>query len=389
MSNFEDALSEDDNNNIDTNSKSTSTSISTISSNSKTSSNSSSMLQINSEHRLRQENLCFDIDVWYPLIKANETARTVFVPLRRIEVNAIVSHYRVWQNIRSASGSTVSDEEFQALLNLQRRIDDELKSFGSKGAFLRLCGRSPKDSVLRTTLEEFESLRAKLGSDYDAMNECRRRAMQIISASDAMWNLLTSERVYADALDVLEYGEPEQLVLREWDDDMKMSHEFRSYIADSRIVAISQYDHYGYYPKTDRARVQSAVERAVARLDLGVPSFVADFLFVESSNECRLIELSPFRDCTGPALFTWAELFKLQRDQQSGVVQFRMTSNERANLSSLMEHWIESNFGSTRVTKQPPYFALSTTRRLRLSLSMPSAAPLTNLFFFYGTLKQG
>ena len=93
---------------------------------------------------MRNENLPFDIDVWYPLISANDTARTVFVPLRRCEVKAIVSHYRVWQNIRNASGNALSDEQLQALLGLQKRIEEELKTFGSNGAFLRLCGRSPK-----------------------------------------------------------------------------------------------------------------------------------------------------------------------------------------------------------------------------------------------------
>lgn len=49
-------------------------------------------LQINSEHRLRSENLPFDIDVWYPVM-APFTFRTQFVPLTRTEATAIV-HYQ-------------------------------------------------------------------------------------------------------------------------------------------------------------------------------------------------------------------------------------------------------------------------------------------------------
>lgn len=39
-------------------------------------------LAIYSEHKLRAENLPFDIDVWYPALE-KFTFRTEFIPLRR------------------------------------------------------------------------------------------------------------------------------------------------------------------------------------------------------------------------------------------------------------------------------------------------------------------
>ena len=52
------------------------------------------MLGISSEHRLRSENLAFDIDVWYPPL-AEHTFHTEFLPLRRAEAAAIIGYHDV------------------------------------------------------------------------------------------------------------------------------------------------------------------------------------------------------------------------------------------------------------------------------------------------------
>jgi hypothetical protein len=74
-----------------------------------------SMLMIRSEHRLRQENLAFDIDVWYPIV-ADLTPRTRFVPLRRIEAAAIVAHYKNWMRVGGGGSFELTEEHLQALL---------------------------------------------------------------------------------------------------------------------------------------------------------------------------------------------------------------------------------------------------------------------------------
>lgn len=48
-------------------------------------------------------------------------------------------------------------------------------------------------------------------------------------------------------LDWLWFGEPEQIVLREWEPELSVDYEFRLYINDSKLCAISQYDHYCRY----------------------------------------------------------------------------------------------------------------------------------------------
>jgi gamma-glutamylcyclotransferase (GGCT)/AIG2-like uncharacterized protein YtfP len=279
--------------------------------------------------------------------------------------------------------SRISSAAKNSLPGLEKRIDRELVSFGKAGAFLRLAGRSPKDSVLRETREDYEKLAKALNDPYAATMEMRRRAMHVLSARDAMWMILTSERVYADCLDFSEYGEPEQIVLREWIEEMHMRDEYRVFVKDGRMISISQYDHYGFY-SIDRARVQAAIETAMTRLDLGVPSFCADFLCVPNQR-ALLIEVSPFRDCTGAAFFTWAELHAWLPTRP---FEFRVTTAPRANMDALLEAWVAANFDDARTKSLPPYFALGRIDRWRLASRVPPPAPKNKLMFFYGTLKR-
>ena len=70
----------------------------------------------------------------------------------------------------------------------------------------------------------------------------------ISSGSEALSLLLSSERVYNDMIDWLKYGEPEQIVLRQWEPELQLEYEFRAFIYKGKLTAISQYDHYCVYP---------------------------------------------------------------------------------------------------------------------------------------------
>ena len=73
--------------------------------------------------------------------------------------------------------------------------------------------------------------------------------MKVTSAEEAMSMLLSSERVYSDMIDWLKYGEPEQIVLRQWEPELSMEYEFRAFVKNGALCAISQYDHYCVYPE--------------------------------------------------------------------------------------------------------------------------------------------
>ena len=320
--------------------------------------------EFNSEHRLRAENLAFDIDVWYRPLSAF-TFETVFLPLLPREAVALVHMYDVFWRKRSAE--TVTRDDVAVLRALEDRIDKTLacppfgtsrqgleKSSSTNGAFLRLCGRSPKDGEpldrtdvwnrykenLRCVCEDEEGV-AVVNATGNMMLRAvsRTTTLHVRSGRDAMALLCSSERVFLDMIDWLKYGEPEQVVLRAWDENVKIENEFRAFICNNRLCALSQYDHYTVYPHLfqRRKRIEAAVRTLWARMHerVGVHSYCADFFVDPLTETAKLIEISPFLPCTGPALFHWS----LDRAVLHGEKPFelRLRERERDHVKELVQ----------------------------------------------------
>lgn len=390
-------------------------------------------LAFDSEHRLRAENLAFDIDVWYPLL-AHFTFRTTFLPLRRKEAEAIRAFHDVsWRHCRDS----LTSEEVKCLQRLEEDIKKELDfNFSNQPVMLRLCGRSPKDGDpldaetlhkqydlhLRQLLRgEGVMISADEAVKYEEVNaEMKIKAISKVStlkvrnAQDAMSLLLTSERVYADMIDWLRFGEPEQIVLREWQDDLTMDNEFRLYVYKGAVTAISQYDHYGYYPHLESQRefLQSGLIelwRSIhAELGDETLSYVVDIGYLPSHDKFILIELSPFSPCTGAALFSWSrdkELlegnrpmeFRLKRKedvhpQLDEIIQLNWEERWRKELCPYWEWFDTAIDDSSSTTTGVAGWMGNVSKWLGVSQpaasSQPSEVPKHKLFV-YGTLKRG
>jgi hypothetical protein len=82
---------------------------------------------------------------WYQqLADANETFRSIFIPLETEDLQALnkanSANYR-------GSSLKLTDEEMARLKGLERRLDDAIASLGGQ-AFVKLNTRSPKDAVV-------------------------------------------------------------------------------------------------------------------------------------------------------------------------------------------------------------------------------------------------
>jgi len=277
-------------------------------------------LSFDSEHRLRAENLSWDIDVWYPMV-ASITYKSHFIPLTMGEAKAIRSFHDVsWRH----SKPELTLEEISNLISLEKSIDDCLTAnFGKKGAFLRLCGRSPKDGEpldKGSVWCRYQENLATLCPDGRIPDLCDRMLaiartplLRVNSGAEALSLLLSSERVYADMLDWTRFGEPEQLCLREWSESLSMDYEFRVFVYGNTITGVSQYDHYSFFPHLLNQkpiileRIRAFWETEVHPRLRGMANYVVDVGYIPDSGEVVLIELSPFFPCTGSALFRWED----------------------------------------------------------------------------------
>eukprot|EP00727_Mastigamoeba_balamuthi_P005279 m51a1_g1475 hypothetical protein (514) ;mRNA; r:266698-268435 len=356
------------------------------------------MLEISSEHRLRQENLAFDIDVWYPSL-ARYTFPTVFIPLTRPEAQAVVNYYS--GRFLGRQGR-LRAEDVAELRQLEGLVDREVcESFAETGAFLRLCGRSVKDaepldrqSVRDAYAAELERL-LRSGAPAGANTKLRAVArvgwLRVRSGEEAMSLLLTSERAYADLRDWLEFGEPEQLVLRRWEPRLTYDLEFRAFVHRGALTAISQYDHYCVYPHLHALRER--IEKVVVEFwrevhaHVGEDAYVMDVGVMPGAGEggadrVVLIELSPFLECTGPALFSW----KTDGEQlRNGPLQLRLRSDEYPQLDLLVECNWEDRWAQD-VEHYRSFFAAAVGSAPLADQSKPAE---THALFVYGTLKRG
>lgn len=131
-----------------------------------------------------------------------------------------------------------------------------------------------------------------------AIGRCTPSWLKVSTGAEVMNLLLTSERVFADMIDWLQFGEPEQVVLRAFDPELAQEFEFRTFVHNGVLTAISQYDHYTVYPCLQDLKplIQTSIQKAWREIHphVGEQSYVADFAFSPTSHTAKLIELSPF-----------------------------------------------------------------------------------------------
>lgn len=129
---------------------------------------------------------------------------------------------------------------------------------------------------------------------------------------------MDSERVYSDLLATMRLMKdsvvpPVKVLVRRFEPRLKMQNEFRCFVCDNRITAISQYnDICAYEQLVDETIMQRNVDlivdtfdKVVAPLRLYWPhcAFVIDFVVLEATKtsplEAKVIELNPFGPMTG------------------------------------------------------------------------------------------
>lgn len=310
-----------------------------------------SQLNYNSEHRFRHENLPFDIDEWYPLLEPI-TFKTYFLPLKLEQADAMIAYYRSFclhRNEFQSSHTLILEE-------LEKQIDDIFISnptLKQNGGFLRFCGRSPKDGdpyqPMRFFTEYKKNLEIISNKYHLDKNKGNTKVMAISkthwlivrNGKECLSLLLSSERVYLDLIDWMKFGGKEQICLREWNKDLDYDNEYRAFVYNNKLTAITQYDHYGKYDEVIKSK--DKVEKMIhqfwekeVKARMKVSDYIVDFGYVNDS--IILIELSPFLECTGASMFRW------QNDSNElcfGDGKLRVALKDYPHVDDLANQWEE------------------------------------------------
>jgi len=270
--------------------------------------------------------MLYDTEYWYPDLR-DFTFATEFMELTIEEGKALVHHYQK-HILERKDVLTEKDEEL--LADLEKRLQEKLDSFPRDSDedppefFVRLSSRSPKDVGMGPehpkVLEYLEEEINKFGGIEQASpNEALRsiqsaagRILRVKTAREALWLIENSERTFGDLIHTMEYPIEwdMKLVIRRWKDGVDVGNEFRGFVCDGKLTALSQYNDMCYYYELDgkEALIVDKIMEFWQRLAPHVhyQAVIVDFVLVDDFTKVYCVEVNPWGPVTGCSLFRWA-----------------------------------------------------------------------------------
>eukprot|EP00966_Prymnesium_polylepis_P249327 5764260-Prymnesium_polylepis.2 len=222
-------------------------------------------------------------------------------------------------------GGALSAQEQARLSTLRAQVSAHVSDFAAAGhrSFVRLSTRSPKDAVdkvERLRRKAVELLRTRLAAAAPddnaklcALQEVTSELLSVSSAPEAFELLGMSSRCISDIVRMLDYRDalPSwdlHLIVREYR-PLPPSAEFRCFVHERRLTAVSQYFCSCYYPELPAQREATLARIATffaAQCEprLSLQSYIIDLAVLPDAT--WIIELNPYAPTTGACLFDWA-----------------------------------------------------------------------------------
>ncbi|KAJ7751533.1 hypothetical protein DFH07DRAFT_526108 [Mycena maculata] len=275
---------------------------------------------------------------------AEFTPKTILVPLSLAQGSLLLSEYKKLENAQEAvdaaaaayvasgrlsSLSAVAPEEDTLLAALgpqiQAAINEMSGADGTAGCFMKLSSRSPKDAAARSgVFEAYYARAARAERELDderklwILCESESAALRFSDAASVIRALVLSERVWQDMTLAMRHPDTWQqnVILRKWE-PVPIDMEFRTFVANGRMTAISQYAYQLCSPRltdpAELARAVAAVRKLHAALHpilaaRGFGDCVLDFGVIPASEGewgATFIEMNPFEETTDGGLFSW------------------------------------------------------------------------------------
>lgn len=272
-----------------------------------------SILQRRLQELAYAEASCYNIEQWYEALREH-TSETYTVHLSEEDLEVLRKLHAAWH----VGSHCVENEILQRHAALECRVQDAVWGSSQDRFFVKTSMRSPKDAA---NVEHAHSDPAHVRLRREIMACC------VTDAPAAVELLIKSKRVMIDIANFLRCRSaaslPLNLILRRWDDSVANSVEWRCFVADGRLTAISQYHCYTALPDLagesqedtsrrlrvarDRIReFQEGVHAAVAGC-IGACSYVLDVatgVDADVDEKVRLVEINPMHS-SGAALFSW------------------------------------------------------------------------------------
>ncbi|KAH3756685.1 cell division cycle protein 123-like [Pelomyxa schiedti] len=308
---------------------------------------------------------------------AGHTFRTSFIDVTLEEGIA----WKLFNMGRSISEMTSAQATaFQNLhTKLESAISEMLQTAHCDRVFVKLSTRSPKDAVDKVPEKLLPFLKKIMATaSFTGMTELEQSNAKLIilrkaffqtmgcsNADDALYLISRSYRTISDikiAMDNLDQVEWHmKIIIREFV-DIDIGGEFRGFVHNRQLNALSQYYADTFFPRTTANVHQIAplVQKFFndeIRDKIPMDNYVIDFAVSEDLHSVSVVELNPFARTTGSCLFDW------EKDAtviQNGPFEYRVIQAPLESVTNLLSVWdsiweqLEAGSSSTTITKPTP-----------------------------------
>ena len=367
----------------------------------------------------RSKNVNFDVDAWYKVIQS-ETFYTEFIPISPLIAQAFLNFYQTIY----ISKKSINSNDMQLIQSIQNQLkeqifDSKTSRFQNKDTFIRLSARSPKDGkpldsrkisqfyqqkLCELQIEypdEYKATKGKANIQLIACYYAQFHSLKVTDEMQALNLILTSERVHYDLREVLDcqqakdnhaaninnrkvYDWSNHIIIRQWNDLLDPSMEFRCFVYQSNLTAISQYNYYCkfYHLQTDgivreikktisqywREKIQPLLNPFTGKYS----NYVIDIGLIENKltnqYDCIVIEMNPFEATTNPSLFNWTK----DNNHLTGngnEIEIRIQSDYYPYIEDYIDFILEVNEcsgGNKSLSEHPgrsPYFTFFDQRK--------------------------
>eukprot|EP00211_Chloroparvula_japonica_P005551 CAMPEP_0119123782 /NCGR_PEP_ID=MMETSP1310-20130426/3611_1 /TAXON_ID=464262 /ORGANISM="Genus nov. species nov., Strain RCC2339" /LENGTH=347 /DNA_ID=CAMNT_0007113645 /DNA_START=139 /DNA_END=1182 /DNA_ORIENTATION=- len=316
------------------------------------------------------------MEKYFSLIKEHSFSSR-FVPLPREAAVELKEAHRLWRETPASWQWHEHRVDFPALEALRSAMDGERQHLagGNDGFFVRISTRSPKDAVLSgpgfrsVCNQEYDTLcaiereypayeGADLNRRLHALYRASTFAMKMPSADLAIQLMSESSRIQDDLSSCVERadGPAFNVVLREFV-DFSPELEFRAFVYERRLTAITQYNPLVYFPRLPPHQddVQTAMELFLAemilpRLPAELASCVVDLLLLSPQGrdsydelQVKVVEINPLAEYAVTGLYSWtcdkAELLGIGYDRCSFRILSTPPPHQRLKVRTMAPQW--------------------------------------------------
>ncbi|UJR17094.1 hypothetical protein I4U23_003991 [Adineta vaga] len=366
----------------------------------------------------RCRNIHFDVEFWYEILR-NQTFPTEFISISSSLAQAFVNFYQT----RFMSKTSLTLNDIQLIQSIQHQLKEQI--FNSKTfQFIRLSARSPKDGKPLDSKkihqfyqqklhelqvqypDEYQSIKGKANIQTMAFYYAQFHSLKVTDEIQALNLILTSERIYYDLIEILDCQQVKEnqieninhikvfdwnnhMIIREWNDDLDPSMEFRCFVYQSNLTAISQYNYYcKYYHLQNQENIQQikttirnywreTLQPLLNPFSDRYSNYIIDIGLIENKlnhqYDCIVIEMNPFERTTNPSLFDWMK----DDDQLKGngnEVEIRVQMDYYPYIEDYIEFLLEVNEcnGENQTSSdhpgRKPYFVFLEQMKTQLSI---------------------